>query len=34
LLQYPPLKMPHPKNGFGFLQISSSVNNGRVDHCF
>jgi uncharacterized membrane protein (DUF485 family) len=27
-------KRPTPKNGFGFLKISSSVNNDRIDNCF
>jgi hypothetical protein len=27
-------KRPTPKNGFGFLKISSIVNNDRNDHCF
>jgi hypothetical protein len=29
-IQYPPLKIPHTKNGFSSLKISSSINNGHI----
>ncbi len=34
ILQYAQKKRPTPKNEFGFLKISSSVNIDRIDNCF